>query len=201
MLLGPRRAARRTDTVLATRVEKSVLDPYIALANTLGLRLCTIDLAQGRADSAGAGRCPSTARRTFILLVFEGETFSASLFENGQYKYATRGRLFHPRGTAESAAEILQKVSGMAQFQKTGANAPALTDLYFGGAAAGDLARLRGRGGGAAAAVRAVPAQPACAPARGLGAGGLPVYGREPDALRRIGYTRTQRKLPKGGRG
>ena len=28
----------------------------------------------------------------------------------------------------------------MAQFQKTGANEPALTDLYFGGAAAGDLA-------------------------------------------------------------
>lgn len=138
-MLLDRDAARRTDTVLATRVEKSVLDPYIALANTLGLRLCTIDLAQ-----AGLIRLvqalPEHSRRTFILLVFEGETFSASLFENGQYKYATRGRLFHPRGTAESAAEILQKVSGMAQFQKTGANAPALTDLYFGGAAAGDLA-------------------------------------------------------------
>ena len=89
-MLLDRDAARRTDTVLATRVEKSVLDPYIALAHTLGLRLCTIDLAQ-----AGLIRLvqalPEHSRRTFILLVFEGETFSASLFENGQYKYATRG--------------------------------------------------------------------------------------------------------------
>ena len=75
-MLLDRDAARRTDTVLATRVEKSVLDPYIALAHTLGLRLCTIDLAQ-----AGLIRLvqalPEHSRRTFILLVFEGETFSA----------------------------------------------------------------------------------------------------------------------------
>ena len=169
-MLLDRDAARRTDTVLATRVEKSVLDPYIALAHTLGLRLRTIDLAQ-----AGLIRLvqalPEHSRRTFILLVFEGETFSASLFENGQYKYATRGRLFHPRGTAESAAEILQKVSGMAQFQKTGANAPRADRPLFRRGGRRGPCRLRGRGGGAAAAVRAVPAQPACAPACWLGAG------------------------------
>ena len=138
-MLLDRDAARRTDTVLATRVEKSVLNPYIALAHTLGLRLCTIDLAQ-----AGLIRLvralPEHSRRTFILLVFEGETFSASLFENGQYKYATRGRLFHPRGSADGAAEILQKVSGLVQFHQAGKSPHPLTDVYFGGEAAGDLA-------------------------------------------------------------
>ena len=131
--------AANTDTVLATRVEKGFLDGYVALAAGLGLRLDSIDLAlAGQIRLVRA--LPECGGRTFITLVFDGETLNAALYEQGRYKYATRSRLFHPRGSADGAAEILQKVSGLVQFHQAGKSPHPLTDVYFGGEAAGDLA-------------------------------------------------------------
>ena len=114
MLLA-RDAKTRADTVLATRVEQSVIAGYAALAKAAGFKLYSIDL--GLAAPIKAVRTiPALQSETFVLLHFDDDTVSACLFVKGQYTYSTRSRLFNPRGSAESGAEIAQKLSGILQF-------------------------------------------------------------------------------------
>lgn len=126
------------DTVLATRVEQAVIAGYDALAKAAGFKLYSIDL--GLAALIKAVRTvPALQKETFVLLQFDDDTISAALFEQGQYTYSTRSRLFNPRGTAESGTEIAQKLSGILQFHIVGKSAHAIRTVYFGGADAQDI--------------------------------------------------------------
>ncbi len=126
------------DTVLATRVEQAVIAGYDALAKAAGFKLYSIDL--GLAALIKAVRTvPALQKETFVLLQFDDDTISAALFEQGQYTYSTRSRLFNPRGTAESGTEIAQKLSGILQFHIAGKSAHAIRTVYFGGADAQDI--------------------------------------------------------------
>ena len=121
MLLS-RDAKTRVDTVLATRVEQSVIAGYDALAKAVGFKLYSIDL--GLAAPIKAVRTiPDLQQKTFVLLQFDDDTISACLFVQGQYTYSTRSRLFNPRGSAESGTEIAQKLSGLIQFHTTSKSA------------------------------------------------------------------------------
>lgn len=126
------------DTVLATRVEQAVIAGYDALAKAAGFKLYSIDL--GLAALIKAVRTvPALQKETFVLLQFDDDTISAALFEQGQYTYSTRSRLFNPRGTAESGTEIAQKLSGILQFHIAGKRAHPIRTVYFGGADAQDI--------------------------------------------------------------
>lgn len=130
------------DTVLATRVEQAVIAGYDALAKAAGFKLYSIDL--GLAALIKAVRTvPALQEETFVLLQFDDDTISAALFEQGQYTYSTRSRLFNPRGSAESGAEIAQKLSGILQFHIAGKSENPITTVYFAGADADDLAVCR----------------------------------------------------------
>ena len=126
------------DTVLATRVEQAVIAGYDALAKAAGFKLYSIDL--GLAALIKTVRTvPALQKETFVLLQFDDDTISAALFEQGQYTYSTRSRLFNPRGTAESGTEIAQKLSGILQFHIAGKSAHPIRTVYFGGADAQDI--------------------------------------------------------------
>lgn len=141
MLLS-RDAKTRTDTVLATRVEQSVIAGYDALAKDAGFKLTCIDL--GLAAPIKAVRTiPALQNGTFVVLQFDDDTISACLFVQGQYTYSTRSRLFNPRGTAESGAEIAQKLSGLIQFHIASKGEHQIDTVYFAGADAKDLAVCR----------------------------------------------------------
>lgn len=120
-------AKTRADTVLATRVEQSVIAGYAALA----------------APIKAVRTIPALQSETFVLLHFDDDTVSACLFVKGQYTYSTRSRLFNPRGSAESGAEIAQKLSGILQFHIAGKSENPITTVYFAGADADDLAVCR----------------------------------------------------------
>ena len=106
----------KADTVLATRVESAVIETYINLAAACGLKPYSIDLAlAGQIKLVRA--TPELAGKSFVMLQFDGDSLIAGLYEKGQYKYSTRSRLFNPRGTEASGAEIGQKLSGLIQFQ------------------------------------------------------------------------------------
>ena len=128
--------------MLATRVEQSVIAGYAALAKAAGFKLYSIDL--GLAAPIKAVRTiPALQSETFVLLHFDDDTVSACLFVKGQYTYSTRSRLFNPRGSAESGAEIAQKLSGILQFHIAGKSENPITTAYFAGANADDLAVCR----------------------------------------------------------
>ena len=141
MLLS-RDAKTRVDTVLATRVEQSVIAGYDALAKAVGFKLYSIDL--GLAAPIKAVRTiPDLQQKTFVLLQFDDDTISACLFVQGQYTYSTRSRLFNPRGSAESGTEIAQKLSGLIQFHTTSKSEHRIETVFFAGSTADDLAVCR----------------------------------------------------------
>lgn len=141
MLLS-RDAKTRTDTVLATRVEQSVIAGYDALAKDAGFKLTYIDL--GLAAPIKAVRTiPALQNGTFVVLQFDDDTVSACLFVQGQYTYSTRSRLFNPRGTAESGTEIAQKLSGLIQFHIASKSEHQIDTVYFAGADAKDFTVCR----------------------------------------------------------
>lgn len=141
MLLS-RDAKTRTDTVLATRVEQSVIAGYDALAKDAGFKLTCIDL--GLAAPIKAVRTiPALQNGTFVVLQFDDDTISACLFVQGQYTYSTRSRLFNPRGTAESGTEIAQKLSGLIQFHIASKGEHQIDTVYFAGADAKDFTVCR----------------------------------------------------------
>ena len=141
MLLS-RDAKTRTDTVLATRVEQSVIAGYDALAKDAGFKLTCIDL--GLAAPIKAVRTiPALQNGTFVVLQFDDDTISACLFVQGQYTYSTRSRLFNPRGTAESGTEIAQKLSGLIQFHIASKSEHQIDTVYFAGAYAKDFTVCR----------------------------------------------------------
>ncbi len=141
MLLS-RDAKTRTDTVLATRVEQSVIAGYDALAKDAGFKLTCIDL--GLAAPIKAVRTiPALQNDTFVVLQFDDDTISACLFVQGQYTYSTRSRLFNPRGTAESGTEIAQKLSGLIQFHIASKSEHQIDTVYFAGADAKDFTVCR----------------------------------------------------------
>ena len=129
----------KADTVLATRVESAVIETYINLAAACGLKLYSIDLAlAGQIKLVRA--TPELAGKSFVMLQFDGDSLIAGLYEKGQYKYSTRSRLFNPRGTEASGAEIGQKLSGLIQFQTAAKSEHPIKAVYFGGSTAADLA-------------------------------------------------------------
>lgn len=135
-------AKTRTDTVLATRVEQSVIAGYNALAKDAGFKLTCIDL--GLAAPIKAVRTiPALQNGTFVVLQFDDDTISACLFVQGQYTYSTRSRLFNPRGTAESGTEIAQKLSGLIQFHIASKSEHQIDTVYFAGADAKDFTVCR----------------------------------------------------------
>ena len=141
MLLS-RDAKTRTDTVLATRVEQSVIAGYDALAKDAGFKLTCIDL--GLAAPIKAVRTiPALQNGTFVVLQFDDDTISACLFVQGQYTYSSRSRLFNPRGTAESGTEIAQKLSGLIQFHIASKSEHQIDTVYFAGADAKDFTVCR----------------------------------------------------------
>ena len=83
---------------------------------------------------------PELAGKSFVVLQFDGDSLIAGLYEKGQYKYSTRSRLFNPRGTEASGAEIGQKLSGLIQFQTAAKSEHPIKAVYFGGSTAADLA-------------------------------------------------------------
>ena len=141
MLLS-RDAKTRTDTVLAARVEQSVIAGYGALAKAAGFKLTCIDL--GLAAPIKAVRTiPDLQQKTFVLLQFDDDTISATLFVRGQYSYSTRSRLFNPRGSVESGTEIAQKLSGIQQFHIANKSEHQIGTIYFAGSTAEDFAVCR----------------------------------------------------------
>lgn len=141
MLLS-RDAKTRTDTVLATRVEQSVIAGYDALAKDAGFKLTCIDLGLV-APIKAVRTIPALQNGTFVVLQFDDDTISACLFVQGQYTYSTRSRLFNPRGTAESGTEIAQKLSGLIQFHIASKSEHQIDTVYFAGADAKDFTVCR----------------------------------------------------------
>lgn len=120
----------KTDTLLASSVERSFLQQYVAIFEKIGISLCSIDTALACYLKL-MDFMPVFQEKTCILLIFDGDNLQAILLENGHYKYSSRSRLFNQHGTPEFGTEVTSQLSSTIQFQLSDKSGYTITDVFF----------------------------------------------------------------------
>lgn len=77
--------------------------------------------------------------KTAIFLIFEENSVTSILFQEGVYLYSTRSRIFSERGTLNFGTEIVRSISGIMQFYSTTNSMVPITDVYYAGCNADDF--------------------------------------------------------------
>lgn len=131
--------AAKTHTILASSVERSFLQQYVALFEKMGVSLCGIDIALA-CQMKLVDFLALFQGKTCIFLVFDGDNLQAILVENGRYKYSSRSRVFNVHATPEFGSEVTNILSSTLQFQLSDKSGYAITNVYFCGCDAQDYA-------------------------------------------------------------
>ena len=128
---------------------KEVMEEYLAMFDRLKLRLQSVTVAMaGKLKLLRAMK--EMREKTCIWLCFEGSSVLSVLVENGEYRYASRSRIFSEPGTVDFGTEMTRNVSGTLQFHTASRAGGTLTDVYYAGCSDDDfevcLAGIRGLG-------------------------------------------------------
>ncbi len=108
--------------VLATAIDKEIIEYYKALFKNIGVDLAGIDLALPSAIRL-LNKFPELNGETFIVSILQESNIASMLFVNGNYSFSNRAMLFEERGTPAAAVEISRTLSSLIQFnfaQQTG---------------------------------------------------------------------------------
>lgn len=99
-------------------VEKRVLDPYVALFESLKIKIASIDIGLN-AIIKYVSKTKDYHGMTFALNIVDGNNLLSLLFENGLYIFSNRFRLMADRGTDAFASELSTRLSSLIQFNKS----------------------------------------------------------------------------------
>lgn len=122
--------ATKTNLILASSVERGFIKAYASLFDALGVRLKCIDTAMASIIKL-VNFLPLFKNKTCILLVFDGDNLHAVLVENGEYKYASRSRIFAAHGSADFGSEVTRTASGVLQFEASEKTGYQAKEVYF----------------------------------------------------------------------
>lgn len=96
--------------IYACSVQKSLLQSYVDLFESNGIRITNINLGINSMIKIGHF-LRSLREKTYIVITLDGSSFASYLFVNGKYSISSRYRLIYDRGTNLSFMEITQHVS------------------------------------------------------------------------------------------
>lgn|GEM_PF-132531 len=99
-------------------VEKRVLEPYVALFESLKIKINSIDIGLSAIIKYVSGTKDYNGM-TFALNIVDGNNLLSLLFENGLYIFSNRSRLMADRGTDAFASELSTRLSSLIQFNKS----------------------------------------------------------------------------------
>jgi Tfp pilus assembly PilM family ATPase len=124
----------RTDNggmyVLLNAVKRELIMSYIAFFQSQGITLSAISTALSSQIKL-VRALPSLGRETFIMLVLDGNMLGASLYVEGEFRFANRARLFAERGSKALEAEIERTVSTLIQFNQSEKSGATISHLYL----------------------------------------------------------------------
>lgn len=122
----------RMNELFCAAVEKSVLESYLSLFHGLKLKLSSINIGFGclLKTAFGTGVFKD---QTCVLMLMEGDSVSSMLFENGEYIYSRRNRLFNEPGSEARSAELARIISDIQQFQVSRRNEYVIRNIYTSG--------------------------------------------------------------------
>lgn len=132
------------NSVFCGAVEKSVIESYLALFESMKMKLARINI--GLACLIKAAMVSGIfAGQTCIFMILEGNNAISVLFENGVYTYSRRNRLFNNPGTPERVDELEHIVDGVRRFYAQKHSEHTLDTLYITGGSEEEISRLDGR--------------------------------------------------------
>lgn len=116
--------------IYACSVQKSLLQSYVDLFESNGIRITNINLGINSMIKIGHF-LRSLREKTYIVITLDGSSFASYLFVNGKYSISSRYRLIYDRGTNLSFMEITQHVSNFLQFASTQRSGHNVENVYF----------------------------------------------------------------------
>ncbi|OGO90539.1 MAG: hypothetical protein A2Y17_01570 [Clostridiales bacterium GWF2_38_85] len=106
-----------SNLILATAVEKSLIEEYVELFTSCGIKLSSIDIAINSILKFQR-HCPNFKNSTFIISFVDADNVFSLLFVDGKYSFSNRFRLISERGTTVSTSEYQGFLSTIIQFNK-----------------------------------------------------------------------------------
>lgn len=116
--------------IYACRVQKNLLQSYVDLFESNGIRISGINLSINSIIKLGHF-LRSLKERTYIVTTLDGNSLASYLFINGKYSISNRYRLIYDRGSSLSFMEITQHVSNFLQFASTQRSGHNVEIVYF----------------------------------------------------------------------
>ncbi|MEG1061827.1 MAG: pilus assembly protein PilM [Oscillospiraceae bacterium] len=137
MVLQSKAANGTSGVILASAVEKSFIESYINLFESIDIKIRSIDLAL--ASVIRFSKTEVIRGKTCIVAILDGNTLNVSLFIDGVFRINNHTRLFQERGTLASASEITQLISSLIQFNQAEKTGREIQHVYFGGLESNEL--------------------------------------------------------------
>ncbi|MDD4692480.1 type IV pilus biogenesis protein PilM [Eubacterium aggregans] len=128
--------------MFAVALEKGVLESYMHLFETAGIKLTRIDTALSALVDY-FGQTLDFQSQTFAIYVMDGNNLLYALFENGRYTFSSQARMMADRGTEAFTAEMAGKISSLVQFNKSQKSQYPLERAYFTGVTPGEIKSLK----------------------------------------------------------
>ena len=130
----------KVQSVVTEIAEKSAVETFIRIFNKAGITLGSIHDGVSLATIMFSHCVKNT---TSIYMIRDDNMLVTILFVNGKYYYDSTRRLFQQSGTEEFTTEIRNNINGIRQFAKSQKIQEPITDVYFAGISAEDVAKLQ----------------------------------------------------------
>lgn len=116
--------------IICCGMKKEMIELYLNVFEEADIKINSIDISINALDKV-IGNIVELADRNFGIAVLNGNDIALYLFENGEYVFNNRSRLFSQRGSSAFMMEVSNILSQFKQFIKTTEYNQNLEKIYF----------------------------------------------------------------------
>lgn len=116
--------------ILCCAVERKLLSSYIDLFKECNITIKVIDYAMNIISKI-ANELLNTNDKAYLLSIIDGNNLISALFENQRFKLSYRSRVLAARESESFKNEVLNNISNIFQFSKTGEHSIPLERVYL----------------------------------------------------------------------
>ena len=120
----------KAQQILCCAVERKLLASYIEIFKECGITIKAIDYAMNIISKI-ASELLASQEKSYLLSIIDGNNLISALFENQRFKLSYRSRVLAARESESFKSEILNNISNIYQFSKSGENSIPLERVYL----------------------------------------------------------------------
>lgn len=120
----------RGGEILACAIERKLLSSYLSIFEQNGIIISSVDISLNALHKL-TQELPDLRGKTYILSLLDNNNVYSYLFENNEYTFSNRTRLFSQRGSQEFISEMNSNISSLIQFSKSKHSTYQIGTVYF----------------------------------------------------------------------